>query len=395
MSDVLRRAAALASEAALRSELAVIGDTEAATRVRRAAEAAHGRAEAALGAAALAIAWGVYGRNCAEVERFVHACVGCAAPNTYGVALLDSGGLCACVTAAASIASMLPLTHRASASLPLPEDAADRRYWPRTHALFQLLTTRVPSSRWYVKLDTDTFFNVRELRAALFGSGGGQPLAPAMVGRRRMNSSAALGSGGGGSLPGSATSDYLGKEMRLFAYKGQRLTYMQGGAYVLSRRAALAAAACELGAWRRCPNRVFEDLSNPRTNLIMRNSCWVPQTIAEDLYVGVCMHEARLAATAQPCMLSLRAATTHAATPGGVNATASNAAGVAIRPSVRAAAATERLEARAEAKAEADTRSRFVRSRGRCLCPITAHPLKSASMLEWVRNRSRARGCLD
>jgi hypothetical protein len=35
------------------------------------------------------VVWGVYARTCSEVDPFTAACIGCSAPHTYGVALLD------------------------------------------------------------------------------------------------------------------------------------------------------------------------------------------------------------------------------------------------------------------------------------------------------------------
>jgi hypothetical protein len=338
-------AAALVSEAALRAELSALGDGgDDALLVRRAADAARARAARAQ-RAAVPLAFGMYARHCAEVNAFMLACVGCVAPSVVGVAMVDAvpaSGRCAGVAHTVESAAVLPRRVE-------PLDPADMRYWPRTHALFQLLVARAPRAAWFVKLDADTFFNADELRAVL-GVRAAQ-LAAAHV-------------------------DYIGKELRLFSYKGARLVYMQGGGYVLSARAARAAAACTLGSWRRCPNRVFEDLHNKQVNAQIRRSCFVPQTIAEDLYMGTCMQEANFTPSAQPCMLTLGAATVHAGENQTQHANSSAARHAVMRHS------------------DHDVRSRMGRLlKTRCACPITVHPLKSAGQLLWVRNRSLERGC--
>ena len=78
-----------------------------------------------------------------------------------------------------------------------------------------MMTASVPRAAWYVKLDTDTFFNIQRLRISL--------------------------------VPPSAIEPphYVGKPMRVFSYKRAPLTYMQGGAYVLSHTAAQAVATCQ------------------------------------------------------------------------------------------------------------------------------------------------------
>ena len=386
----VRFAAARASEAVLRSEAALLdadNEPQMAREVHAAANAAQRRAEhlkmvhstgprhqAASQEVghAIVVAWGVYARHCAEVKTFVQWCVGCAPSNsTHSVALIDHGNVEHCDA----------VTHTISSSRVLPPEGvrlfpADLRYWPRTHALFQLLTAHVPDASWYLKLDTDTFFNLLALRAFLFSAQADiSPRSNIADGSRRGNGDSNRG-------VRAPLAEYVGKEMHLFAYKGHRLVYMQGGGYMLSRRAALVVAACSLGSWRRCPNRVFEDLHDRGVNALMRNSCYVPQTIAEDLYVGTCMRDANISAIGQPCFLTLRAATVH---PQRRTENESASFG-GVWPVAQAAN---------QASIEAEVKYRMIKLKSRCPCPFTAHPLKGAAMLEWARNKSRTRGCLD
>ena len=64
--------------------------------------------------------------------------------------------------------------------------------------------------------------------------------------------------------------DYIGKPLHIFSFKGQNLTHMQGGGYVLSRKAAMAVSTCELGQWRECPSSVFRDMKNAKANEMIR-----------------------------------------------------------------------------------------------------------------------------
>jgi hypothetical protein len=354
-----RAAAALASEDALRFESTLQPDPETANKISMAADEARTRASAAKQHSSLVIAWGMYSRSCAEVEMFARACVGCGkASIAVGIALVDhvTDGS-ACKGLAHTIPSWRVLSPKSEPPVP-----AEMRYWPRTHTLFQQLVQRVPQASWYVKLDSDTFFNALELWHILAAKQA--QLAAARVG-------------------------YLGKEMRLFSYMDRRLVYMQGGAYVLSRYAAHMAAACSLGSWRHCPNRVFKDLNNRHVNELMRRTCYVPSTIAEDLYVGVCMREANVTGASQPCMLTLGAGTVHnqSASTGGAEA-----GGFTNASWGKGSASPAHWPQRVASVA--DVRSRFTRLlKTRCACPISVHPLKSNEQLLWVRNRSKTRSC--
>lgn len=70
-----------------------------------------------------------------------------------------------------------------------------------------------------------------------------------------------------------------------FSFKGRPLTYMQGGAFVLSHSAANSLQQWTPGEWSACPNKVIHDIVDPITDGLMRASCFVQQTsdYAEDL----------------------------------------------------------------------------------------------------------------
>ena len=77
----------------------------------------------------------------------------------------------------------------------------------------------------------------------------------------------------------------------MFAFKGRSLTYMQGGAYALSLRAALVVASCTFDSWKWCPTTVFK-LRDPAADSRMHQTCNDTNAIAEDLYIGACLQEA-------------------------------------------------------------------------------------------------------
>jgi hypothetical protein len=347
------------------------------------------------------IAWGVYGRGCSEIEAFSKACIGCTERNTYGLALLDAPKVDSSATASYSSWRCAGTTHtflveqvlvyrKPNSSTP----ASDLRYWPRTQALLKQLTTTIPHATFYVKLDTDTFLNVQRLRTALLS---------------------------GLSFGDASAPDYIGKPLRIFSFKGLNITHMQGGGYVLSRRAAVAAATCELGSWRECPSSVFRDMNNKNADRMIRQRCDWPATNAEDLMTGVCMHMARMKPHSHPCMLTLRAATAHrrqrppAASPsqvlsaaaaplpsyggGGQASDISSFLDVALNISMEARAL---VNASGSATLKViDPRSnpdniallQKLRTHPRCPCSITAHPLKGDGVLMMAREAAFEKGC--
>lgn len=332
------------------------------------------------------VAWGLYARSCIDVNIFTSACVGCRDAHTFGVALIDDLQPDGCDAVSHAI--------EAAAVLPAAVDPVDMRYWPRTRALFGAMTMRVPKAVMYVKLDADTFFSVRELRSSLLR----RWLPPLLhhsavsttsIGRfnssRSFRSSIAANSSSSGSA-GRSPPEYFGKELHIFSYLGRRLTYMQGGAYMLSRRAALAAAACMLGPWRRCPTQAFEDLNNRKVNAQMRNTCYVPQVIAEDLLLGTCMRDANVSGSALACVLTLRAGTVHPSS-NHLPARPNNTRPAGLTSDTARASATD------VARDASEVRGRLAKLRSRCACPIAAHPLKTPHLLEVMANTSRERGC--
>ena len=154
------------------------------------------------------IAWGVYARDCSEVKAVASACIGCQDRATHGLAIVDRFQLsreaklsperCNGVQHTVLAAHVLPPARSANAT-----PASDLRLWPKTQALFQLLLRHVPGAMFYLKLDTDTFLNVRRLREDLLS---------------------------GISWGETAPPDYLGKPLRIFRFHGTKLTHMQGGA---------------------------------------------------------------------------------------------------------------------------------------------------------------------
>lgn len=147
---------------------------------------------------------------------------------------------------------------------------------------------------------------------------------------------------------------------------------MQGGAYVLSHRAAKAVASCALGPIRDCPNKFLQDVRNAKESARMRSSCVVHQTAGhDDLFTGVCLHQASLQlrtgfeSSEHECMLTLF---------GGANA----------RGALDAQDSTD--------GAAAWHKARMVVKR-KCRCPITAHPFKHQSLLLRMRNFSEGLGC--
>jgi hypothetical protein len=306
----------------------------ASSRIRVVSSSVSGRRPRSRIADGAGIAWGVYAASCASVEEFSRACIGCASPNNFGVALLDDPPRASTLTLECAGVRAFPtsqlLPESNTASIPLSTMAASssamgasRRSlhnWAKTTALLRLLTAIFPLCEWYIKVDTDTFLHLVQLRARLLWH-----------------------------LPLNATQppDYVGRALHLFSYRGAPLTYMQGGAVVLSRRAAMALTVWQPGNWSACPNRVLRDVKNRKVDAQMRSRCFVRQTsdYAEDLFTGIAMHEGGFSAMGHPCMLSL------------------------------------------ESDGNATGLRKFLRSRlPRCNgCPISVHPLKSDAALRKMR----------
>jgi hypothetical protein len=197
----------------------------------------------------------------------------------------------------------------------------------------------VTQAAWFVKIDTDAFFNVERLRVALL---------------MRIN------------FFHPRPPDYFGRPLSHYALDGKRFVFMQGGAYILSNRAARVVADCELGALRKCPNRHLSDVANPAMAATMAKSCLVPQTDGhDDVYSGVCIHKAGLEPSEHECMLTLF---------GGVNA----------RGGLDEQDSSDGLKA---------WRKIRLVLRRKCRCPITAHPFKQAALLARMRNFSESSGC--
>ena len=172
------------------------------------------------------------------------------------------------------------------------EAATDLANFPKSIALFGALVARVPNASWYIKIDTDTFLNVPQLLLVLAAADG--------------------------------RADYLGKSMFLFDLREgqthfhidppQQFTYMQGGMYALSRRAAVAVASCPQrgGPWLTCPNQYFTDVSNSRVGGAMEQSCvrkGATDNSKEDLLVGACVAEtaqmhAQMTLRTHPCIVN-------------------------------------------------------------------------------------------
>jgi len=166
--------------------------------------------------------------------------------------------------------------------------------------------------------------------------------------------------------------DYIGKAISFsnLRFHGQQLTYMQGGAYMLSRRGAEALASCPFATYDECPNRHFRyegAASEVQTRCFSRqtDNMWG----AEDIWSGVCMLVANLSATPEPCMLTL----------GGTPIVK----GESHRSSDPTATVREVL---------ATLRAFRVR-KSRCPCPISVHPLKSNASMWALRAEFQSSSC--
>lgn len=180
--------------------------------------------------------------------------------------------------------------------------------------------------------------------------------------------------------------DYFGRTMRFFSYGAHNLTHLQGGGYVLSRRAASALAACKLGPWVNCPpasrGGVFRDVHDRKGDAYIQSRCDAPQVNAEDLLTGVCMHEAGFAPAHNWCMKALGAATDH--TPTAASRAGSAAPSRSVARDALPSTAVRQGNARLLHKLRHDPR---------CPCPITAHPLKGAELLGHARRAMEQIGC--
>ena len=229
------------------------------------------------------IAIGMYAPSCQSVRSAVAACIGCteeAEPSRIRIiamvdALTTEDGQQEC--AGVRFASVVRTDARLSASVLDLRRAGVRVNFQKTRALFGLLLERAPSATWFVKVDTDALLNLARLRQLL---------------------ASAHASG----------SDYVGRSVHLFRlrrsqrhFDGARpFTYMQGGVYVLSRRAAASTRDCPRGPWARCPNRYFTDVHNSTVRRQQARSayddahCTSPSVQNnDDLFMGACMHEVR------------------------------------------------------------------------------------------------------
>ena len=123
----------------------------------------------------------------------------------------------------------------------------------KTRALMGFMRARVPEARWFVNVDTDAVLNLLRLRAVL---------------------AQALAASTGGTV------DYVGKALHVFAYRRRQsyfdgsspFTYMQGGGYVLSPRAAASMSRCPRGNWSSCPNRFFKVQGTQLTHTVHYSS---------------------------------------------------------------------------------------------------------------------------
>ena len=240
--------------------------------------------------------------------------------------------------------------------------------------------------RFYVKLDTDTFFNVQQARELIVyfvasgirsGTHGQVPQAcpqrrPHLSGRSNLlpYSQAVYKLTGHVSVRqvlGSRLPDYIGHAMNIFSYKGRKLTYMQGGGYILSRRAASAVASCQLGEWKHCPALVFRDMHDPISNARLRANCTDKSTNAEDLYVGACLRDK---AESSQWTTSLK-----------------------VFPHRGFMTATHGTLHYGEFSATESFNATMTRVSLRRTCSITLHPIKGPEALQLAREVSRIKGC--
>ena len=94
---------------------------------------------------------------------------------------------------------------------------------------------------------------------------------------------------------------YVGKRMQLFRFNNSSFTYMQGGAYILHRNMLNTLFQCKLP---KCINKHLVDTRNHAQNRIIQNSCNAHTLNAEDLYVGICMHDVNK--TSHKCFMTTK-----------------------------------------------------------------------------------------
>lgn len=246
----------------------------------------------------LVVAVGLYSPSCMEVEVFMRSCAGCesarASHTLLSVAMLDVMPLpCTAVDSCVLTSSRL-----SKATLRLRAQGS-RINFQKTRALFKLLVARAPRAAFFVKADSDALLNFPGLQSLLVNS-------PEV--------------------------DYVGKYMRIFNFRPAakrhfnisigigkqrdiRFVYMQGGLYVLSKRAAASMSGCPRGPWANpwadCPGAYFTDIHNRSSARTTQTQCF-GDTLAynDDLYTGACMAEvapslANFSIASHPCFWSI------------------------------------------------------------------------------------------
>ena len=140
---------------------------------------------------------------------------------------------------------------------------------------------------------------------------------------------------------------YVGKVVNLVKYLGRPLRYMQGGLWAVNAHAARALSTCTrpFGIHDHCPNRVLTN-TNEYIDRLMSRRCFVMHTspYADDLYTGVCLHNANVTSGDEPCIQA------H--------------------------------------KRQGQSRSPRRGQGHRCRCPVSLHPLKTEDELEHERAAS-------
>lgn len=341
------------------------------------------------------IAIGMYSRTCAAVDDFTAACIGCLPPPAAAAQRPHRVRLFALVDELPPSGRCLG-THTYDADDLVPELAALRAShglqtadaWrrsgtlasslnlPKLRAVMRLMVVGAPRASYYLKVDTDTLLSIPTLRRSLLGH------VPAAAHRSNGTADAASstssptdGGGDQGSsrgapplrpLPASPPPplpDYIGRGIRIFMYRGARLTFMQGSAVAFSPRAASALARWTDDAtpWLRCPNRWLRDVNNHTADRLMRTRCFIRETssYAEDLYTGMLLTDANVTAAHHQCMINMQA-------PLGSGATSGHGVIRLMSQRVR-----------------------------RCVgrCPISVHPLKTNATLWLARRYLEAQGC--
>ena len=238
------------------------------------------------------IAIGMYGRDCDEVRRFQRFCIGCERGEYLELVAMVDEPLANCstnLTGHVTVRRTDDLLHSAigivttsSSDAPPPtvgatSNTATRQRatfnFYRTRALFTLLLQVCPKAFWFMKTDTDSLINVPALRVtlsslpphtdyigksmSLFRYRPGVEIRSPIPGRLSpAGPIAALASAFGHRLSIRSGNSGMRRGVREVA-AGRHFEYMQGGAYVLSRRAAATMKHCPRFGWAACPNRYF------------------------------------------------------------------------------------------------------------------------------------------